>query len=103
MDLGRGRPIGRTMYNRASADPDGRPWSERKKMVWWDERKGEWTGNDIPDFPKTKPPMMRPDYARDPKGMDAHVGRRSFHHGGRWKVPVVLAIRTEGWSVANSL
>ena len=26
----------RTMYNRASADPDGKPWSERKKMIWWD-------------------------------------------------------------------
>ncbi|MBV8206404.1 MAG: molybdopterin-dependent oxidoreductase, partial [Acidobacteria bacterium] len=27
----------RILYNRASARPDGRPWSERKKLVWWDE------------------------------------------------------------------
>jgi formate dehydrogenase major subunit len=27
----------RLMYNRASADPDGKPWSERKRYVWWDE------------------------------------------------------------------
>ena len=27
----------RIMYNRASADPDGKPWSERKKYLWWDE------------------------------------------------------------------
>ena len=27
----------RMMYNRASADPEGRPWSERKKYIWWDE------------------------------------------------------------------
>ncbi len=27
----------RVMYNRASADPEGRPWSERKKLIWWDE------------------------------------------------------------------
>ena len=30
----------RTLYNRASADPDGKPWSERKRMVWWDEATG---------------------------------------------------------------
>lgn len=24
----------RILYNRASADPEGRPWSERKKYVW---------------------------------------------------------------------
>jgi formate dehydrogenase major subunit len=28
----------RILYNRASADPDGKPWSERKKLVWWDEQ-----------------------------------------------------------------
>jgi formate dehydrogenase major subunit len=48
----------RTLYNRASADPEGKPWSERKKYVWWDEEAGEWTGVDVPDFEKTK----RPDY-----------------------------------------
>ena len=46
------------LYNRASADPSGQPWSERKKYVWWDEGKGEWTGFDVPDFKKT----MRPDH-----------------------------------------
>jgi formate dehydrogenase major subunit len=24
------------MYNRASADPNGKPWSEKKKLVYWD-------------------------------------------------------------------
>ena len=27
----------RILYNRASARPDGKPWSERKKLVWVDE------------------------------------------------------------------
>jgi formate dehydrogenase major subunit len=40
----------RILYNRASADPAGRPWSERKRYVWWDEAAGRWTGEDVPDF-----------------------------------------------------
>jgi len=50
----------RTLYNRASADPEGNPWSDRKKYVWWDAGKGEWVGDDVPDFEKTKPPSYRP-------------------------------------------
>jgi formate dehydrogenase major subunit len=48
------------LYNRASADPDGKPWSERKKYVWWDEEQGKWVGRDTPDFEATKPPSYRP-------------------------------------------
>jgi len=44
----------RLMYNRASADPSGKPWSERKKWVWWDGAR--WTGYDVPDFGATKAP-----------------------------------------------
>jgi formate dehydrogenase major subunit len=29
----------RILYNRASARPDGAPWSDRKKWVWWDGAK----------------------------------------------------------------
>jgi formate dehydrogenase major subunit len=50
----------RLLYNRASADLDGRPWSDRKAYVWWDEESGEWTGHDVPDFEKTKPPSYSP-------------------------------------------
>jgi formate dehydrogenase major subunit len=50
----------RVLYNRASADPQGRPWSERKALIWWDAERGEWTGHDIPDFEKNKPPDYRP-------------------------------------------
>ncbi len=50
----------RIMYNRASADLEGRPWSERKKWVWWDEAQKKWVGHDVPDFAATKAPGERP-------------------------------------------
>ena len=64
----------RMLYSRASADPAGRPWSERKRYVWWDGEK--WTGYDVPDFPVDKPP----DYVApaDAKGMDAISGSDPF-------------------------
>jgi formate dehydrogenase major subunit len=66
----------RILYNRASADPDGKPWSERKKYVWWDEDAGKWTGADVPDFE----PKKRPDYV-PPEGataQDAIAGTDPF-------------------------
>jgi len=50
----------RLLYNRASADPQGRPWSERKRYVWWDEERQAWTGHDVPDFPAGKRPDFVP-------------------------------------------
>jgi formate dehydrogenase major subunit len=66
----------RLLYNRASADPQGKPWSERKKYVWWDEEQEKWTGYDVPDFPAPK----RPDYKapEDAEGMDAISGDDPF-------------------------
>ncbi len=66
----------RIMYNRASARPDGQPWSERKKWVWWDPEKRQWVGYDVPDFVVTKPPDAR----ADPNGigLDAHSGTDPF-------------------------
>ena len=51
----------RVLYNRASADPDGKPWSEAKALVWWDADAKKWTGHDIPDFPPTTAPDYRPE------------------------------------------
>jgi formate dehydrogenase major subunit len=50
----------RILYNRASADPEGRPWSERKKLLWWDADQRRWVGPDQPDCDPTKPPDYQP-------------------------------------------
>ncbi len=68
----------RTLYNRASADPAGKPWSERKAMVWWDEAAGKWTGTDVPDFVATTRPDYRPDWSTHPTGMAALGGDSPF-------------------------
>jgi formate dehydrogenase major subunit len=66
----------RILYNRASADPHGRPWSDRKACVWWDEERREWTGHDVPDFEKFKDPDYRP--AEDAVGPAALAGNDPF-------------------------
>jgi formate dehydrogenase major subunit len=66
----------RILYNRASARPDGRPWSARKELVWWDDEKQEWTGHDVPDFTRTKAPGYRP--PADATGDAALAGDRPF-------------------------
>ncbi|HEY2363000.1 MAG TPA: molybdopterin-dependent oxidoreductase, partial [Candidatus Angelobacter sp.] len=66
----------RILYNRASARPDGKPWSERKALVWWDADQKKWTGHDTPDFTQEKPPDYQP--AKDAKGDDAIAGDKPF-------------------------
>lgn len=44
------------LYNRASAQPNGQPWAENKKLIWWDADQKKWVGYDVPDFAATKPP-----------------------------------------------
>jgi formate dehydrogenase major subunit len=67
----------RIIYNRASADPDGKPWSDRKKLVWWDEQEKQWTGTDTPDFPKSKAPTD-PGDMKDKTGLEALPGDKPF-------------------------
>ena len=43
----------RVLYNRASADADGRPWDPERAGIAWNGR--EWVG-DVPDYGKTAPP-----------------------------------------------
>jgi formate dehydrogenase major subunit len=38
----------RLLYNRASADPAGKPWNPRRPYTFWDGKK--WAGVDVPDY-----------------------------------------------------
>ena len=40
----------RVLYNRASCDPEGKPWDPDRRQVWWNETAQRWVGNDVPDF-----------------------------------------------------
>jgi formate dehydrogenase major subunit len=80
----------RILYNRASADPAGNPWSERKRYVWWDAEEGRWTGEDNPDFVAGTPPdYLPPDGAR---AVDAIAGNHPF----------ILQADGRGWLYAPS-
>lgn len=68
----------RILYNRASADPQGNPWSERKTYVRWDAAQRRWIGPDQVDFPTDKAPDYTPDWSQQPKGMAAIDGHSPF-------------------------
>lgn len=46
----------RIIYNRASADLNGKPWSKDRVGIYYDAAQGKWVGNDVPDFVVTKGP-----------------------------------------------
>jgi formate dehydrogenase major subunit len=87
----------RILYNRCSADLDGKPWSERKRLIWWDAKaaggKGQWVGHDVPDFELHKAPNA--DMKEEGEGMDALSGRDPFimHADGRGWIYVPSALR----------
>jgi formate dehydrogenase major subunit len=66
----------RILYNRASAAPDGTPWSERKRYMWWDAEQHTWAGSDVVDFIADRPPDHVPEEGAT--GPDAIGGQDPF-------------------------
>ncbi len=66
----------RMMYNRASADPQGKPWSERKKYMWWDEETNAGRGRMFPTSNRPRRPAIA--RAPDSLGMAAIAGDAPF-------------------------
>ena len=78
------------IYNRASADPAGKPWSERKKYTYWDAAAKTWKNDagDGIDFAPTKAPTA----AANPTGIGI-----AFHSGAD---PFILKKDGKGWLFA---
>ncbi|MFE2158018.1 formate dehydrogenase [Streptomyces lydicus] len=80
----------RILYNRASAAPDGTPWSPRKAYLWWDADAGRWTGHDVPDFV----PDRAPDHVPPPEATGADALRGDD--------PFIMQADGKGWLYAPS-
>jgi formate dehydrogenase major subunit len=62
----------RILYNRASADMQGKPWDPKRKLIEWDGSK--WTGYDVPDIaPTAKPDAVQP-FIMNPEGVRGRQG-----------------------------
>jgi formate dehydrogenase major subunit len=67
----------RIIYNRASADAEGKPWSERKKYLWWNDSESKWDSTgDRADTSDTKSPSYQP--PPDAKAEEAIAGDKPF-------------------------
>ena len=95
----------RILYNRCSADPQGRPWAKEARLagafarsggtpvpgyVYWDPAAKKWTGLDVPDFPVTKAPNTPAKV--DGVGIETHDGASPF----------IMKADGKGWLFAPS-
>lgn len=56
----------RILYNRASADIDGKPWDPKRKLIEWNGT--AWTGYDVPDIAPTAKPQDVGPFIMNPEG-----------------------------------
>jgi len=86
----------RILYNRASADPEGNPWSERKRYAWWDAEQGKWDslGDHVGRLPGPVPPsasqgpfLRPPGHAAPPPPAQRVMARLPHHGGGKRPIP----------------
>ncbi len=57
----------RVIYNRASADPQGKPWDPKRVLIEWNGAK--WVGNDVPDFNTSAPGSGAGPFIMQPEGL----------------------------------
>ncbi|MBP1883940.1 formate dehydrogenase major subunit [Ensifer mexicanus] len=69
----------RILYNRASADINGKPWDPSRKLIEWDGAK--WAGYDVPDIlPTAKPAEVGP-FIMNPEGVSRLFTRGMMRDG----------------------
>jgi formate dehydrogenase major subunit len=60
----------RVLYNRASCNPEGKPWDLDRRQVWWNETAQKWVGHDVPDFkPDSDPKDHLGPFIMNPEGV----------------------------------
>ena len=67
----------RVLYNRASADAQGKPWDPTRPGIWWTGQK--WVG-DVPDYGPTMPPDAKGSFIMTEEGV-ARLFTRSLKDG----------------------
>ena len=74
----------RILYNRASCDPAGKPWAERKKLIEWNGT--SWVGFDVPDYgPTVAPDKNVGPFIMNPEGV-ARLWTRGMMRDGPFPV-----------------
>jgi len=69
----------RILYNRASCDPQGRPWDPSRKIIEWTGEK--WEGYDVPDIPVTAKPGEVHPFIMNPEGVSRLFSRGMMRDG----------------------
>ena len=69
----------RILYNRASADLDGKAWDPERKLIEWDGEK--WAGYDVPDIPPTSNPRDVGPFIMNPEGQSRLFTRGMMRDG----------------------
>ena len=70
----------RILYNRASADPSGKPWDDTRKLVYWTGEK--WGGIDVPDYGAAfKPEQGIGPFIMNPEGVARLYTRKMMRDG----------------------
>ena len=70
----------RIMYNRASADPQGKPWNPAKPLIEWNGSR--WVGVDTPDYaPTTKPSESIGPFIQNAEGLGKLFAREGMADG----------------------
>jgi formate dehydrogenase major subunit len=70
----------RVLYNRASADLEGKPFNPKRALISWNGK--SWGGADIPDFaPASKPSDGMGPFIMNPEGVARFFARASMAEG----------------------
>ncbi|TDQ28043.1 formate dehydrogenase (quinone-dependent) catalytic subunit [Phyllobacterium brassicacearum] len=69
----------RILYNRASADLNGKAWDPSRKLIEWDGQK--WSGYDVPDIAPTAKPSEVGPFIMNPEGVSRLFVRGMMRDG----------------------